>query len=75
MAKQMDHLERARREEETPYLAAAWAQRVEEDRLHYEEQQKLFVENHRAAWEVDVVEKKRLSAMIPDKEIFANAVS
>jgi translation initiation factor 3 subunit A len=43
MAKQLDHLERARREEEVAYLTAAYNQRHEEDREVHEAQQKTLV--------------------------------
>lgn len=49
LAKQMDHLERARREEEVPYLQAAYSSRMEEDRAAHEAQQKAFLETHRCA--------------------------
>jgi translation initiation factor 3 subunit A len=43
MAKQLDHLERARREEEVPYLAAFYKQREEEDRQIHEQLQQAMV--------------------------------
>jgi len=70
MAKQLDHLERARREEEAPYLEEAYKKRTEEDRKLYEEQQQELLAKHRAAWEVDIVEKQRLSIMLGEKEAF-----
>lgn len=58
-AKTLDHLERARREEEVPYLEEAYRKRLEEDKAYHEEQQRVFMEQHRTAWELDVVEKQR----------------
>lgn len=54
IAKQLDHLERARREEEIPYLEAAYKARLEQDKQLHEEQQAQFLTAHRAAWEVDI---------------------
>jgi translation initiation factor 3 subunit A len=39
LAKTMDHLERARRENESPLIEEAWAKRLDEERIHYEEEQ------------------------------------
>jgi hypothetical protein len=55
----MDHLERARREEEVPYLEAASAQRAEEDRAMYEASQAELSARHAEAWKVDIEEKHR----------------
>eukprot|EP00955_Chlamydomonas_euryale_P021614 228315-Chlamydomonas_euryale.AAC.1 len=73
-AKQLDHFERARREEEVPLLNQLYAQRMEEDRAMHEEQQAAFLAAHRAAWEVDVQEKARLATMLPEKAAFAAAI-
>ncbi|EFJ51612.1 eukaryotic translation initiation factor 3a [Volvox carteri f. nagariensis] len=70
LAKNLDHLERARREEEGPYLEAAWKERQEMDRAYWEAAQAEAARLHRQAWEVDIEEKKRLAYMVPDKEIF-----
>jgi translation initiation factor 3 subunit A len=63
-------LSRARREEEVPYLEAAYKARMAEDQLVHQEAQAHFLQAHRAAWEVDVVEKKRLSVMMEEKDCF-----
>ena len=63
-------LPRARREEEVPFLEAAYQARMAEDRVLHEEQQVAFLATHRAAWEVDVVEKQRLSVMLDEKAAF-----
>eukprot|EP00878_Enallax_costatus_P027392 GHUV01029477.1.p1 GENE.GHUV01029477.1~~GHUV01029477.1.p1 ORF type:complete len:148 (-),score=58.55 GHUV01029477.1:181-624(-) len=60
LAKTMDHLERARREEEAPYLEAAYQDRLAQDKAYHEEQQEQQLAAHRTAWEVDIVEKRRL---------------
>lgn len=59
LAKTMDHLERARREEEAPYLEAAYQDRLAQDQAYHEEQQQQQLEAHKMAWEVDIVEKHR----------------
>eukprot|EP00775_Hariotina_reticulata_P001959 gene1959-2286_t len=74
LAKTMDHLERARREEEASFLEAAYQQRVLEDRSYHEEQQRQQLAAHQVAWEVDVVEKRRLERMGEDKAEFASLI-
>ena len=63
-------LHRARREEEVPFLEAAYQARMAEDRVLHEEQQVAFLASHRTAWEVDVVEKQRLAVMLDEKAAF-----
>ena len=63
-------LHRARREEEVPFLESAYQARMAEDRVLHEEQQVAFLATHRAAWEVDVVEKQRLAVMLDEKAAF-----
>ena len=41
-----------------------------EDKQLHEEQQVAFLAAHRAAWEVDIVEKKRLLSMTDDRLAF-----
>jgi translation initiation factor 3 subunit A len=74
LAKTLDHLERARREEEAPFIEEAYRKRMEEDAKLHEEQQRVAAEQHRAAWEVDVVEKRRLSRMREDADAFAAVI-
>lgn len=59
LAKNMDHLERARREEEAPLLEAAYQARLQDDKAFHEQQQQQQAEAHRLAWEVDIQEKQR----------------
>jgi len=73
-AKTMDHLERARREEEAPLVEAAYAARALEDAALHAEQQAQLLEAHRAAWEADVKEKARLATMADEKADFAAAI-
>uniref|UniRef100_A0A383WAX7 Eukaryotic translation initiation factor 3 subunit A n=1 Tax=Tetradesmus obliquus TaxID=3088 RepID=A0A383WAX7_TETOB len=71
LAKNMDHLERARREEEAPLLEAAYQARLQDDKAFHEQQQQQQAEAHRLAWEVDIQEKQRLVRMGEDKSSFA----
>ncbi|KAG2498414.1 hypothetical protein HYH03_003672 [Edaphochlamys debaryana] len=73
-AKNLDHLERARREEEAPFLETAWKDRQEEERAWWEQAQKEAARLHREAWEVDIEEKKRLAHMVGDKEVFKGLI-
>ncbi|GLI66197.1 hypothetical protein VaNZ11_009962 [Volvox africanus] len=73
-AKNMDHLERARREEEASYLEVAWKERQEMDRAYWEAAQVEASRLHRQAWEIDIEEKKRLAYMVPDKENFKGLI-
>ncbi|KAF6256090.1 eukaryotic translation initiation factor 3a [Scenedesmus sp. NREL 46B-D3] len=71
LAKNMDHLERARREEEAPLLEAAYQARLTDDKTFHEQQQLQQAEAHKLAWEVDIQEKRRLERMTEDKSGFA----
>lgn len=51
----LDHFERARREEEGPYLEEAYKKRLVEDELLFKDQQVDFAKAHRAAWEVRLI--------------------
>lgn len=70
LAKQLDHLERARREEEAPLLNQLSATRLEEARKQHGEQQTLDLARHRSQWESDLEDKKRLSVTLGDTEAF-----
>ncbi|KAL6516333.1 Eukaryotic translation initiation factor 3 subunit A [Orobanche gracilis] len=74
LAKTMDYLERAKREEAAPLIEAAFKQRlVEEEALHYLDQQReIDISRQRHAG--DLEEKKRLSRMVEDKLIFQDIV-
>eukprot|EP00798_Chlamydomonas_sp_ICE-L_P024015 gene24015-9590_t len=74
MGKQLDHLERARREEEVPFLKTAHDQRLDDDKALHENQQKAFLVAHRAAWEADTIEKERLSSMQEEKSKFQSVI-
>ncbi|KAI3470332.1 hypothetical protein Pfo_026995 [Paulownia fortunei] len=70
VAKTMDYLERAKREEAAPLIEAAFQRRLaEEEALHeLEQQQEIDVSRQRHAG--DLEEKRRLGRMSENKEIF-----
>ena len=74
LARQMDHLERAKREEEAPLLVAAHANRLHEDEeLHYKLQADVKAASA-AAWERNIALKKELACIAGDAESFMEAV-
>ncbi|MEW5311497.1 MAG: hypothetical protein WDW38_003207 [Sanguina aurantia] len=70
MGRQLDHLERAKREEEVPFILAAYEVRQTEDKANHEESQRASTAAHLAAWDTDIVEKQRLVAMQDEKAAF-----
>eukprot|EP00741_Cyanophora_paradoxa_P015296 tig00000194_g14765.t1 len=70
MAKRMDHIERARREEERPLLEQAYEEQKKADYVFYEEQLKHFLETHKRQHEHDLAEKQRLLRVAGDKDTF-----
>lgn len=74
LAKQMDHLERAKREEEAPLIEAAYQQRLVEERILHEREQQLEVELSRQRHDSDLQEKNRLSRMLDNKVVFQERV-
>lgn len=75
LAKQMDHLERAKREEEFPFIEELHANNLVEDKDFYEEQKLKTLEIKRKTWEIDIGEKKRLSKMRGDRDEFESQVN
>ncbi|PSC76450.1 eukaryotic translation initiation factor 3 subunit A-like [Micractinium conductrix] len=74
LAKQMDHLERARREEEAPLLATGYEVKLKEDEELFHSEAGAFKAAHRAAWEHDLAEKQRLAKMGADRDEVAAAI-
>ncbi|KAL3843796.1 hypothetical protein ACJIZ3_001199 [Penstemon smallii] len=74
LAKTMDYLERAKREEAAPLIEAAFHQRLaEEESLHaLEQQQEIDVSRQRHAG--DLEEKRRLSRMSENQKVFQERV-
>ncbi|CAE6181099.1 unnamed protein product [Arabidopsis arenosa] len=75
LAKTMDYLERAKREEASPMIEAAYQQRLVEERNFYEHGQQNEVELSKERLKSDLKEKKRLARMLDNKEIFQDRVS
>lgn len=67
IARNMDYLERARREEEAPFIEAAAQARVAELKSYYEAEQAALLVRHREKWEADIEAKKRSSHLHDDK--------
>ncbi|KAH7416335.1 hypothetical protein KP509_14G086600 [Ceratopteris richardii] len=74
LAKTMDHLERARREEETPLIDAAFKKRQEDDAVFFQHQQLLAIDQGRQQHVADLAEKNRLIRMLEDKNQFQEQV-
>ncbi|GAA0152888.1 translation initiation factor [Lithospermum erythrorhizon] len=70
LAKTMDYLERAKREEAAPLIEAAYQQRLEEERVLHEREQEQEVELSRQRHDGDLREKGRLSRMLENKMQF-----
>lgn len=63
LSRQMDHLERAKREEEEPLRKEAAQQRLADEEESWERDQQLFKAEHKAAWEKDLEMKERVQRM------------
>lgn len=74
LAKTMDYLERAKREEAAPLIEAAYQQRLVEERLLHEREQQQEVEVSKQRHEGDLKEKERLIRMMGNKEIYQERV-
>ncbi|XP_030949558.1 eukaryotic translation initiation factor 3 subunit A-like [Quercus lobata] len=74
LAKTMDHLERAKREEAAPLIEAAFQQRLVEEKVLHEREQQLEVELSRQHHDGDLKEKNRLARMLENKTIFQEKV-
>ncbi|GMH20517.1 hypothetical protein Nepgr_022358 [Nepenthes gracilis] len=74
LAKQMDYLERAKREEAAPLIEAAYQEHLVEEKILHEREQQLEVELSRQRHDGDVREKNRLARMSDNKRIFQERV-
>ncbi|KAL5565941.1 hypothetical protein UlMin_029105 [Ulmus minor] len=74
LAKTMDYLERAKREESAPLIEAAFQQRLVEERVLHEREQQLEIELSQQRHEGDLKEKNRLARMLDSKTIFQERV-
>lgn len=67
LSKTLDHLERAKREEERPLLTQAYQEFLVEEEKWFHQQQKEKAELSAKQHALDIVEKQRLSRMLQDK--------
>ncbi|KAJ8772048.1 hypothetical protein K2173_027225 [Erythroxylum novogranatense] len=74
LARTMDYLERAKREEEASLIEAAYQRRLVEEKLLHEREQQQDVDQSRQRHEGDLKEKRRLSRMLKNKEEFQGKV-
>ncbi|KAL3728396.1 hypothetical protein ACJRO7_033046 [Eucalyptus globulus] len=74
LAKTMDYLERAKREEAAPLIEAAFQQRLVEEKVLHEHEQQQEIELSRQRHDGDLKEKNRLTRMLDNKAIFQERV-
>lgn len=74
LAKTMDYLERAKREEAAPLIEAAFQQRLVEEKALHEREQQSEIESSRLRHDSDLREKNRLSRMYDNKMLFQETV-
>ncbi|KAK8638623.1 hypothetical protein V6N13_137038 [Hibiscus sabdariffa] len=74
VAKTMDHLERAKREEAAPLIEAVFQRRLVEEKVLHEREQQLEVELSRQRHDGDLKEKNRLGRMLENKMVFQERV-
>ncbi|KAL8139989.1 hypothetical protein V2J09_006010 [Rumex salicifolius] len=74
LLRHMDHLERAKREDASPLIEAAYQQRLEEEKILHEREQQLEVELSRERHDTDLQEKNRLARMLDNKNVFEQGV-
>jgi translation initiation factor 3 subunit A len=74
LGRQLDHLERAKREEEAPLRAEQAALRAAEAAAAAEAEAAAAAAAHRAAWERDLAAKRRLEGVRADADAFAAGV-
>ena len=66
----LDHLERARRENERDLLAALFVKQQEEDKVRFEIESKQYMENHKKSFENDQKRKGAMMRMAADRASF-----
>ncbi|KAI8022274.1 Eukaryotic translation initiation factor 3 subunit A [Camellia lanceoleosa] len=74
LAKTLDYLERAKREEAAPLIEAAFEQRLVEEKVLHEREQQQEIELSRQRHDGDLQEKNRLSRMLEHKIQFQERV-
>nr|GMD03867.1 eukaryotic translation initiation factor 3 subunit A-like [Ipomoea batatas]GME13694.1 eukaryotic translation initiation factor 3 subunit A-like [Ipomoea batatas] len=74
LAKTMDHLERAKREENAPLIEAAYQEHLADEAALHEREQQQEVELSKLRHDGDLELKRRLSRMLENKKIFEATV-
>ncbi|PIA50469.1 hypothetical protein AQUCO_01300894v1 [Aquilegia coerulea] len=74
LAKTMDYMERAKREEEAPLIEEAFQKRLMEEKVLNEHEQQQEIEQSRLRHAGDLQEKRRLARMLENKIIFQNKI-
>ncbi|KAG6476185.1 hypothetical protein ZIOFF_065421 [Zingiber officinale] len=74
LAKTMDYMERAKREEEAQLIEQAFQQRLVEEKILHEREQLKEIELSRQHHAGDLQEKNRLARMLGQKEIFQQKI-
>jgi len=70
MARQLDYFERACREEELPLLEESYEKQKKEDKTYYDDNIKVFLEQHKKAYEMNLAEKARFTKILDEKDTF-----
>ncbi|THU67772.1 hypothetical protein C4D60_Mb05t28220 [Musa balbisiana] len=74
LAKTMDYMERAKREEEAQLIEQAFQQRLVEEKIFHEHEQLKAIELSRQHHAGDLQEKRRLARMLDNKFIFQQRI-
>ncbi|XP_044354884.1 eukaryotic translation initiation factor 3 subunit A [Triticum aestivum] len=74
LAKTMDHLERAKRQEEAPLIEEAFQKRLEEEKILHEQEQLREIELSKQHHAGDLQEKNRLSRLLEHKNAFQERI-
>ncbi|CAO2174403.1 unnamed protein product [Urochloa humidicola] len=74
LAKTMDYLERAKRQEEAPLIEHAFQKRLEEEKILHEQEQLREIELSKQHHAGDLQEKNRLSRMLEHKNAFQERI-
>merc|ERR1712241_771073 len=72
--KNVDHIERAKRQEEIPMLEKQYEEFKEEARQVWEEQEKERIEAEKSQRENDVKNRDRMQRMIADKDVYLDGL-
>ncbi|XBI75335.1 hypothetical protein VPH35_068716 [Triticum aestivum] len=74
LAKKMDHLERAKRQEEAPLIEEAFQKRLQEEKILHEQEQLREIELSKQHHVGDLQEKNRLSRLLEHKNAFQERI-